>query len=71
MQLYNESEKQIFIAFDRTNSYESSTAKIAYDNTRLRLDKNKQELYGEDWKLEEMLGSVKLLSPLVGRFVST
>ncbi|RQD68274.1 MAG: DUF2326 domain-containing protein [Tindallia sp. MSAO_Bac2] len=52
MQLYNESEKQIFIAFDRTNSFKPSTAKIAYENTRLKLNKNEQELYGEDWKLE-------------------
>ena len=53
MQLYNDSEKQIFIAFDRASSYKQNTAKIAYDNTRLKLDKNGQELYGEDWKLEE------------------
>jgi len=60
MQLYSESEKQIFIAFDRTNSYESTTAKIAYDNTRLELGKNGQELYGEDWKLEENDNASKL-----------
>ena len=54
MQLYNQSEKQIFIAFDRANSFKPpTTARIAYDNVRLKLDKNGQELYGEDWKLEE------------------
>ena len=52
MQLYNQSKKQIFIAFDRTNSLKPSTARITYDNARLKLDKNGQELYGEDWKLE-------------------
>jgi hypothetical protein len=52
MQLYNQSKKQIFIAFDRADSFKPSTARIAYDNVRLKLDKNGQELYGEDWKLE-------------------
>ncbi|WP_416148920.1 DUF2326 domain-containing protein [Salipaludibacillus sp. HK11] len=60
MQLYNDIEKQIFISFDRASSYESSTAKIAYDNTRLTLGKNGQELYGEDWKLEENNDASKL-----------
>jgi hypothetical protein len=52
MQLYNQSKKQIFIAFDRADSFTPGTARIVYDNVRLKLDKNGQELYGEDWKLE-------------------
>lgn len=50
MQLYAESKKQIFIAFDRASSYNPSISSIIYDNTRLRLGIDGHELYGENWK---------------------
>lgn len=60
MQIYAESKKQIFVAFDRASSYKPSTSKIIYDNTRLELGKNGHELYGENWNVEENNGASKL-----------
>lgn len=53
MQIYTESEKQIFIAFDRASSYNSNISSIVYDNTRLELGIDGHELYGMNWKSNE------------------
>lgn len=53
MQIYNDSKKQIFVAFDRASSYKPSTSRIIYDNTQLELGKDGHELYGENWNVEE------------------
>lgn len=53
IKLYTHYEKQIFIAFDNEEAYHPNTAKIIYDNTRLKLGKNGHELYGMNWSTGE------------------
>lgn len=53
MRIYNESQKQIFIAFDKQNSYSQQTSKILYENRVLQLSDHNSELYGESWNIGE------------------
>lgn len=47
--LYTKTEKQVFIAFDRTNSYQKITQDTINSATVLRLSPNGNELYGKSW----------------------
>ena len=49
MKIYDRSEKQIFIAFDKHLSYTEDTARIVEANTALELSDNGGELYGPSW----------------------
>lgn len=53
MELYLQSKKQIFIAFDKDKSYRDSTAEIVNDTTVLRLNANGEELFGWCWATKE------------------
>lgn len=53
MKIYAQSQKQIFIAFDKQDAYRPDTRKILEDNARLRLSDNGCELYGQSWNKEE------------------
>lgn len=54
MKIYAESEKQIFIAFDKQDAYGEMTRRILAENTVLKLSDNGSELYGESWNKEEV-----------------
>lgn len=47
--LYMQSNKQIFITFDETTKYPQETKKIIEEKTVLRLSANGNELYGYSW----------------------
>ena len=49
LNLYTTTEKQIFISFDKQNSYSDKTAKLLNDNCVLRLSPDGGELYGKSW----------------------
>ncbi|WP_165496266.1 DUF2326 domain-containing protein [Alloscardovia theropitheci] len=49
MELYSKAKKQIFIAFDKQNSYGEEVHRILHDNTVIQLAGNGEELYGEAW----------------------
>lgn len=49
MELYQNSEKQVFIAFDKEQSYSEQTGKILNDTAVLRLDEGGNELFGYSW----------------------
>lgn len=49
LELYNKSEKQIFIAIDESTKYATSAQKIIEENTILRLSANGNELFGSSW----------------------
>ena len=49
LQLYSESQKQIFIALDKQNSYSSTACKILEDNAVIHLMPNGGELFGWSW----------------------
>lgn len=49
IELYNQSEKQIFIAIDETMKYPAEAQDIIENNTILRLSDNGNELYGSSW----------------------
>lgn len=53
MQIYAQSDKQIFIAFDKQNAYRPSTRQILEGNRVLQLSDNGCELYGESWNKEK------------------
>lgn len=53
MKIYTGTEKQVFIAFDKQDSYRESTRKILADNSVLKLSDENSELYGESWNKEE------------------
>ena len=53
MKIYSQSQKQIFIAFDKQNSYGQQTSKILYENRVLQLSDHNSELYGESWNIGE------------------
>ena len=53
MKIYSQSQKQIFIAFDKQAAYLPDTQKILKDNTVLKLSDNGFELYGESWGKEK------------------
>lgn len=46
---YKESQKQIFIAFDKINSYPLQTAKLLKEKCILELSKDGNELFGKTW----------------------
>jgi hypothetical protein len=53
MNIYEKSNKQIFISFDKTSSYTQETQKIVFENSVLTLAEGGNELYGESWNREE------------------
>lgn len=53
MKIYTGTGKQVFIAFDKQDSYRESTGKILADNSMLKLSDENSELYGESWNKEE------------------
>lgn len=53
MRIYAQSQKQIFIAFDKQSAYKPATRQILEANTVLHLSKDGCELYGESWNKEK------------------
>ena len=53
MQIYAQSDKQVFIAFDKQSAYKPMTQEILEDNRVLQLSDNGCELYGESWNKEK------------------
>jgi hypothetical protein len=54
LQLYaNETDKQIFIAFDRADSYDREAQDIVKKNTVLKLDNDEEALFGWKWSRKE------------------
>jgi len=53
MELYLQSEKQIFIAFDKAQAYTERTAQILNDTAVLRLNPNGEELFGWCWAIKD------------------
>ena len=53
MRIYAGTDKQVFIAFDKQDSYPEGTRRILADNMVLKLSDNNSELYGESWNKEE------------------
>jgi len=53
MKIYNSSQKQIFIAYDKQGDCRLETQKILEDNCVLRLSNENCELYGRSWNKEE------------------
>lgn len=47
--LYIQSNKQIFIAFDKQDSYTEKAQKILAENAVLKLAPNGKELLGKSW----------------------
>ena len=52
MRIYNQNQKQVFIAFDKQAAYQISTQETVKAHTVLRLSGNGHELYGESWNME-------------------
>ena len=52
MELYLQSEKQIFIAFDKAQAYTERTEQILNDTAVLRLNPNGEELFGWCWAIK-------------------
>ena len=53
MRIYEQSTKQVFIAFDKQAAYPQNTRRILEENRVLQLSDNGCELYGESWNKEE------------------
>ena len=53
MRIYAQSEKQIFIAFDKQDAYTPATKEILESNKVLKLSDGNCELYGQTWSIEE------------------
>lgn len=53
MKIYEKSEKQVFIAFDKQAAYTADTQAILERNCILRLSDENCELYGRPWNKEE------------------
>ena len=53
IKIYNSSEKQIFIAYDKQNDCREKTRAILEDCCVLKLSNNNSELYGKSWNVEE------------------
>lgn len=53
MKIYEKSEKQVFIAFDKQAAYTADTQAILKRNCVLKLSDGKRELYGRPWNKEE------------------
>ncbi len=49
MELYMESNKQVFIAFDKAHAYSEETGRILEETAVLRLDEGGNELFGWCW----------------------
>ena len=49
MELYNQSEKQIFIAFDKEDTFYDVTRDIVHSTKIIELHKNGGELFGWSW----------------------
>ncbi len=55
MKIYEQSKKQVFIAFDKQDAYPPDTQQILIRNQVLRLSDGGCELYGLSWNKEEHL----------------
>lgn len=53
IQLYTEFDKQIFIAFDKDESYSNETSQILNSTAVIRLNENGDELFGRSWNIKE------------------
>lgn len=53
MQIYAQSDKQVFIAFDKQSAYRPMTQEALQNNCVLQLSDNGFELYGESWNKEK------------------
>jgi hypothetical protein len=53
IQLYTEFDKQIFIAFDKDESYSEETSQILNNTAVIRLNENGDELFGRSWNIKE------------------
>lgn len=53
IKIYNSSEKQIFIAYDKQNDCREKTRAILEGCCVLKLSNNNSELYGKSWNVEE------------------
>lgn len=53
IQLYTEFDKQIFIAFDKGESYSEETSQILNSTAVIRLNENGDELFGRSWNIKE------------------
>jgi hypothetical protein len=54
IQLYaSETDKQIFIAFDRADSYDREAQDIVKKNTVLKLDNGEEALFGWKWSRKD------------------
>lgn len=53
MQIYAQSDKQVFIAFDKQSAYKPMTQEALQKNCVLQLSDNGFELYGESWNKEK------------------
>lgn len=51
--IYTNTDKQIFIAYDKQGDCRPETRKILEDNSVLRLSTDNCELYGRSWDTEE------------------
>lgn len=51
--LYTEFDKQIFIAFDKDESYSEETSQILNSTAVIRLNENGDELFGRSWNIKE------------------
>ena len=51
--LYTEFDKQIFIAFDKDESYSEETSQILNNTAVIRLNENGDELFGRSWNIKE------------------
>ena len=49
MELYNQSEKQIFIAFDKEDTFYDVTSDIVHSTKVIELHENGGELFGWSW----------------------
>lgn len=53
MRIYSQSQRQIFIAFDKQDAYTPATKRILETSAVLRLSDNGREFYGQSWNKEE------------------
>ena len=53
MKIYEQSKKQIFIAFDKQAAYREDTQRILEEHKVLKLSDHNCELYGQSWNKEE------------------
>ena len=53
MDIYKESKKQIFIAFDKEGAYTNKVAKIVTDTAVIKLGENGDQLFGWSWAIKD------------------